>query len=98
MKNKPGDLVHPSQRKQTLRKSGPTPSAQNEDRLTSSVSRYSNPTSTPPETSVHKNEVTGLRQLFETRRQGYARADYRVEIASDNPADTVQQVLKLGLL
>jgi shikimate kinase len=39
-----------------------------------------------------------LRQLFETRKQGYAQADYRVEIAGDDPAETVQQILKLGLL
>lgn len=38
-----------------------------------------------------------LRQLYETRRDAYARADYRVEITSDDPNDAVQQIMKLPI-
>ena len=36
-------------------------------------------------------------ELFETRRTAYARSDYRIEIASDDPADAVKQILALPL-
>lgn len=39
-----------------------------------------------------------MRELFETRLASYARADYRIEIGSDEPLDTVQAILRLGLL
>jgi shikimate kinase len=38
-----------------------------------------------------------LETLFEKRREGYARADYRVEVAGDDPAAAVQSVLALPL-
>jgi shikimate kinase len=38
-----------------------------------------------------------LRVLFEARRPGYARADHRIESATDDPADAVNQILKLPL-
>lgn len=38
-----------------------------------------------------------LRTLFEARRQGYARADYRVEVPDDDPRSTVAQILALSL-
>lgn len=36
-------------------------------------------------------------KLYEARRDSYARADYRIPIESDDPADTLQAVLKLPL-
>ena len=36
-------------------------------------------------------------QLYETRRDSYARADYRIPIESDDPAVSVEAVLKLPL-
>jgi len=36
-------------------------------------------------------------RLYEARRQGYARADYRIPIADDDPAVTVEAVLGLPL-
>jgi shikimate kinase len=38
-----------------------------------------------------------LRALFEARRPGYSRADYRIEIASDAAADAVAEILRLPL-
>ena len=38
-----------------------------------------------------------LRELFELRREGYARADYRVEVRSDDAAAAVAQILALPL-
>jgi shikimate kinase len=38
-----------------------------------------------------------LRTLFEARRGGYARADYRVEVVDDDPASAVARVLALPL-
>ncbi len=38
-----------------------------------------------------------LRKLYEARRDSYARADYRIPIESDDPAVTVEAVLKLPL-
>ncbi len=39
-----------------------------------------------------------FRALYESRREGYARADYRIEVTSDNAADTVAKILALDLL
>jgi shikimate kinase len=39
-----------------------------------------------------------LRELFHSRRPGYARAEHRIEIASDDAALTVTQILALSLL
>jgi shikimate kinase len=39
-----------------------------------------------------------FRDLYESRRAGYAKADYRIDVQSDNPADTVKQILALGLV
>ncbi|HTT62518.1 MAG TPA: shikimate kinase [Bryobacteraceae bacterium] len=36
-------------------------------------------------------------QLYEARRESYARADYRIPIESDDPADAVEAVLHLPL-
>jgi shikimate kinase len=36
-------------------------------------------------------------QLYEDRRTAYAKADYRIAVASDNPADTVAAILKLPI-
>ena len=36
-------------------------------------------------------------QLYETRRESYARADYRIPIESDDPAVAVEAVLRLPL-
>jgi shikimate kinase len=38
-----------------------------------------------------------LRSLFEARRPGYSRADYRIDHPGDDPADAVAQILKLPL-
>ena len=38
-----------------------------------------------------------FRELFESRRSAYAKADYRVEITSDDPAATVASILKLPI-
>lgn len=38
-----------------------------------------------------------LEHLFESRRSAYAKADFRVAIDSDNPADAVAAILKLPL-
>ena len=39
-----------------------------------------------------------LRRLFEERREGYARADHRIEISSDDPAEAVARILALELV
>lgn len=39
-----------------------------------------------------------FRELFHTRRESYARAEYRVEIASDEARAAVKQILALQLL
>lgn len=39
-----------------------------------------------------------FRALYETRRTGYARAEYRIEVTSDDPAKTVNAILDLSLL
>ena len=39
-----------------------------------------------------------FRELYESRRAGYGRADYRIEITSDDPAEAVAKILALGLL
>jgi shikimate kinase len=36
-------------------------------------------------------------QLYETRRAAYARADYRIEVTSDDPAEMVAAILKLPI-
>jgi shikimate kinase len=36
-------------------------------------------------------------RLYETRREGYARADYRIPIENDDPAITVEALLALPL-
>jgi len=38
-----------------------------------------------------------LRELFETRRDGYARSDYRIEIVDDDAAGVVARILALPL-
>jgi shikimate kinase len=38
-----------------------------------------------------------MRELFEVRRPGYGRADYRIEISGDDPAVAVRDILKLPL-
>ena len=38
-----------------------------------------------------------MRELFEARRPGYARADYRIEIDSDDPAVTARKISELPL-
>jgi len=38
-----------------------------------------------------------FRELFESRRSAYAKADYRVEITSDDPAATVASILRLPI-
>ncbi|HEX5430933.1 MAG TPA: shikimate kinase [Bryobacteraceae bacterium] len=38
-----------------------------------------------------------LRQLFEERRSGYQRADYRIEIVSDDAGEAVARILALPL-
>jgi len=42
-------------------------------------------------------DPVGLAQLYETRRESYARADYRIAIESDDPAVAVEAVLRLPL-
>ena len=39
-----------------------------------------------------------FRELYESRRPGYGRADYRIEVSSDDPAETVAKILALELL
>jgi shikimate kinase len=39
-----------------------------------------------------------LRALYEARRAGYARADHRIEVHSDDCAETVGQIQALGLV
>jgi shikimate kinase len=39
-----------------------------------------------------------LRELFEKRREGYARAEYRIDASADDPAAAVTQILALSLL
>ena len=39
-----------------------------------------------------------LRELFEARREGYARAEYRIDSAGDDASATVTQILALSLL
>jgi shikimate kinase len=38
-----------------------------------------------------------MRELYEARREGYSRADYRVEIRTDDPLVVVKQILELPL-
>jgi shikimate kinase len=38
-----------------------------------------------------------MRDLYESRRPSYARADYRIEIGSDDPAAAVTEILRLPL-
>ncbi|HEY6343713.1 MAG TPA: shikimate kinase [Bryobacteraceae bacterium] len=57
-----------------------------EKRLASSVRR---PLARDPER---------LRELFHSRREGYARAEHRIEIASDDADAAVGQILALSLL
>ena len=39
-----------------------------------------------------------LRHLYESRRAGYARADHRIEVSSDDPAEAVHKILALELV
>jgi shikimate kinase len=39
-----------------------------------------------------------FRELFDSRRAGYARAEYRIEVHSEDCADTVRQILALQLV
>ena len=39
-----------------------------------------------------------LRELFEARRQGYARAEYRIDSGSDEVTSAIAQILALSLL
>jgi shikimate kinase len=38
-----------------------------------------------------------FRELFENRREAYQRADYRIEIAGDDPTPAVESILKLPI-
>jgi shikimate kinase len=42
-------------------------------------------------------DLRTFRELFQTRQAGYGKADYRISIASDDPAAAVAQILALGL-
>jgi len=42
-------------------------------------------------------DPVALRQLYEARRESYARADYRIPIESDDPAVAVEAALRLPL-
>lgn len=42
-------------------------------------------------------DPAGFAQLYESRRDAYARADYRIPIESDDPGVTVETVLQLPL-
>lgn len=70
MKNKPGNLVHPSQREKTIKQDALSPFAKPKGRDTNPVSEYSKPVKSVTASynrDGYKNEVTGLRQLFETQ-------------------------------
>jgi len=69
MKNKPGNLVHPSQREKTIKQDLSSPFVKTRGHV-NSVSDYSKPVMSvtiPSNGSSYKNQVTGLRQLFETQ-------------------------------
>ena len=38
-----------------------------------------------------------LAQLYEERREAYARADYRIQIACDDPNEVVADIMKLAI-
>ena len=42
-------------------------------------------------------DAVSFAQLYETRRESYARADYRIPIESDDPAVAVEATLRLPL-
>ena len=42
-------------------------------------------------------DLESFARLYEARRAGYARADYRIEAAGDDPAEVVEAVLALPL-
>jgi len=39
-----------------------------------------------------------FRTLFDSRRESYARAEYRIEVSSDDPQDAVEKILALNLI
>ncbi len=39
-----------------------------------------------------------FRELFDARRSGYARAEYHIEVCSENSTETVRQILSLQLV
>jgi len=52
------------------------------------------------ETASHRplaRDPTSFARLYETRRESYARADYRIPIESDDPAVAVEAALRLPL-
>ena len=70
MKNKPGNVVHPSQREKTIQKDISSPYAKPKDRDITSLHKYPTPvrsSGTQSKSDGYKKEVTGLRQLFETQ-------------------------------
>lgn len=70
MKNKPGSVIHPSQTEKTTRKDLSSPFAKARDRDLNPMRDYStsvNSFGAPSNNNGYKNEVTGLRQLFETQ-------------------------------
>ena len=39
-----------------------------------------------------------FQQLFNERKDAYSKAEYRIEVETDDPAEIVQMILKLGIL
>lgn len=39
-----------------------------------------------------------FRELYDARREAYAKADYRIEVSGDDPAETMSKILALDLL
>jgi shikimate kinase len=39
-----------------------------------------------------------FQQLYHERKHSYSKAEYRIEVETDNPAEVVQAILKLGIL
>ena len=39
-----------------------------------------------------------FRELFDARRQGYARAEFRVQVSGEDPSEAVKQILALQLV
>ncbi len=54
--------------------------------------RLASSTDRPLARDPHKFEI-----LYYARRESYALADHRIEVSSDNPADTIDAILRLPL-